>query len=145
MFWRYYHDIFLGWYLQATEGPKIRNSLPISITSSSSFFTFKEKMLQFLSVKSGNWPRRTYAAPYFLFINGLSHKPGGFLRSPRRYPDFLNWIISFLLVRQINDEDDDDDESTNLVVSFVVDVRDCSWWSRWPMPFKRILRVWNVP
>ena len=34
------------------QGPKIWNSLPISITSSSSFFPFKTKMLQFLSLKS---------------------------------------------------------------------------------------------
>ena len=34
------------------QGPKIWNSLPISITSSSSFFTFKTKMLQLLSIKS---------------------------------------------------------------------------------------------
>ena len=34
---------------------KIWNSLPTSITSSSSFFTFEEKMLQFLSVKSFAW------------------------------------------------------------------------------------------
>ena len=34
------------------QGPKIWNSLPISITSSSSFFTFKEKMLEVLFLKS---------------------------------------------------------------------------------------------
>ena len=34
------------------QGPKIWNSLPKSITSSSSLFTFKKKMLQFLSIKS---------------------------------------------------------------------------------------------
>ena len=34
------------------QGPKIWNSLPISITSSPSFFTFETKMLQILSVKS---------------------------------------------------------------------------------------------
>ena len=34
------------------HGPKIWNSLPQSITSSSSLFTFKKKMLQFLSIKS---------------------------------------------------------------------------------------------
>ena len=48
-------------------------------------------MLQFLSVKSGI---DTYAALYFLFINdspgGLSYKPGGFLKSLRHNPDFLN-------------------------------------------------------
>ena len=34
------------------QGPKIWNSLPQSITSSSSLFTFKKKMLKFLSIKS---------------------------------------------------------------------------------------------
>ena len=70
---------------------KVWNSLLISITSSSSFLTFKKKMLEFFICKIMNWPSRTYAAPHFLFINdsrgGLSHKPGGFLRSPRHYLD----------------------------------------------------------
>ena len=34
------------------QGTKIWDSLPISITSSSSFLTFRTKMLQFLSIKS---------------------------------------------------------------------------------------------
>ena len=64
------------------QGPKIWNSLPISITSSPSFFTFETKMLQILSVKS--WTEQA-ALMHFLFINdsrgGLCYKPSGFLRS----------------------------------------------------------------
>ena len=71
------------------QGPKMWNSLPISITSSSSFFTFKTKMLQFLSIKS--WIEQA-ALTHFLFINdsrgGLCYKPSGFLRSPRHYCKF---------------------------------------------------------
>ena len=59
-----------------------------------------------------NWPSRTYAAPHFLYINdsrgGPSHKPGGFLRSPRYYLKLK--FYCFLLLRQINDDDDDDDD-----------------------------------
>ena len=51
-------------------------------------FTFTKNVGAFFC-KIMNWPSRTYAAPYFLYINdsrgGLSHKPGGFLRSPRYY------------------------------------------------------------
>ena len=72
------------------QGPKVWNSLPISITSSSSFLTFKKNCWSFY-FKIMNWPCRTYKAPHFLFINdsrgGLSYKPGGFLRSPRHYLD----------------------------------------------------------
>ena len=45
------------------QGPK--NSLPKSITSSSSLFTFKKKMLQFLSIKS--WIEQA-ALTHFYFI-----------------------------------------------------------------------------
>ena len=72
-------------------GPKIWNSLPISITSSSSFLTFKTKMLEFLLKKSKSWIGDAALTQLLIFpiINnnrgGLSYKPGGFLRSPRHY------------------------------------------------------------
>ena len=73
------------------QGPKICNSLLISITSSSSFFTLRKNAAVFI-FKIMNSPGRTYAAPYFLLINdsrgGLSYKPGCFLMSPRHYCKF---------------------------------------------------------
>ena len=78
------------------QGPKIWNSLPISITSSPSFFTFETKMLQILSVKS--WIEQA-ALMHFLFINdsrgGLCYKPSGFLRSSRHYCEFHDYSFCF--------------------------------------------------
>ena len=47
------------------QGPKIWNFLPISTTSSSSFLTCKEKMLEFLSVKS--WIDQAALTQYHIF------------------------------------------------------------------------------
>ena len=73
------------------QGPKVWNSLLISITSSSSFLTLKTKMLGFLFKKSKSWFGDAALTQLLIFpiINnnrgGLSYKPGGFLRSPRHY------------------------------------------------------------
>ena len=84
------------------QGPKVWNSLQISITSSSSFLTFKTKVLQFLSIKSSI---EQAALTHFLFIDdnrgGLYYKPSGFLRSPRHYCKFY-YSSLFILIRQIN-------------------------------------------
>ena len=63
------------------------------ITSSSSFFTFTTKMLQFLSIKL--WIKLA-ALTHFLCINdsrgGVCYKPSGKLRSPRLYGKFYYLI-----------------------------------------------------
>ena len=65
------------------------------------------------------WPSHTYAAPHFLYTNdsrgGLSHKLGGFLRSPRHYLELQ--CVCFILLRQINDDDDDDDDDEKTEIS----------------------------
>ena len=41
------------------QGRKIWNSLPISITGLTGFFTFKRRMIVFFNETSQNWPSRT--------------------------------------------------------------------------------------
>ena len=50
------------------QGPNIRNSLPISITSSSSFLTFKTKMLEFLFEKLKSWIGHAALTQHLIFI-----------------------------------------------------------------------------
>ena len=40
------------------QGPKIWNSLPISITGLTRFFTFKRKIIEFINKMNPNWPSR---------------------------------------------------------------------------------------
>ena len=50
------------------QGPKIWNSLPISVTRSSNLLSFKTKMQEFLLKESLNWPSCTFAALFLYFI-----------------------------------------------------------------------------
>ncbi|RMX46295.1 hypothetical protein pdam_00000495, partial [Pocillopora damicornis] len=40
------------------QGPKIWNSLPISISGLTRFFTFKRKIIEFINKMNPNWPSR---------------------------------------------------------------------------------------
>ena len=50
------------------QGPKIWNSLPISVTSSPSFLIFKKKNVGVFLYKIMNWPSRTYRSTTFSII-----------------------------------------------------------------------------
>ena len=86
------------------QGPKIWNSLPISITSSSTFFTFKKKMLQFLSIKS--WIDQAALTQHHIFYLLMTAEVAPLISL------VVSWILlaiivnaiisSFFLVRQIN-------------------------------------------
>ena len=98
--------------------------VPKSITSSSSFLTFKEKMLQFLSVK---WWIDQAALTQHINIF--------YLLMRAEVASLINLVVSwsllsitltcklndfFFLVRQINDDDDDDDDGDGTLFSGII-------------------------
>ena len=100
------------------QGPKIWNSLPISITSSSSFITFKTKMLQFLSVKS--WIDQAALTQHHIFYLLMTAKVASLISlvvSWGLLAIIVNSIISsfFILLGQINKWKKNDENKNKLI------------------------------
>ena len=89
------------------QGPKIWNSLPISILLHLVFFTFKEKMLQFLSIKSWIGQAAQHHTFYLLMPDEVASLISRVV-SWGLLAIIVNWMISYYLIRQINDDDDHD-------------------------------------
>ena len=69
------------------QGPKIWKSLPVTITSLSSFSNFKTRLLEIFSkiITELAKPHTVALSMYaYCYVRGdLNYKPGGFYRSPR--------------------------------------------------------------
>lgn len=92
-------------------GPKIWNSLPVSVTFPSSLLSFKTIVQESPFKQSLNWPSCTFAALIFKIIYVVVNKKSSSIRqvvSCSLFGVFLpyTWIIVFVKKWRINDDDD---------------------------------------